>query len=55
MVNDKFGKDNFDEDKAKILSTSFTSKDPNRADYLNFGTKKAFYLLRNAFAQVNIF
>ena len=45
IINDKFGRDDYGKDEARILSASFMSKDLIRADYLIFGAKKAFNFL----------
>ena len=49
LANNKFGGSNCGENKTRILSALFMSKDPTRADYLTSGAKKTFQLLWHAF------
>ena len=55
LEDNKFGKDDYVEDKARIPFVSFASKDPTGADYLTSGAKKAFNLLQHTFIQAPIF
>ena len=55
LANNVFGKGDYDKNKVKILSTSSTSKDPIKAGYLTFGTKKGFNFLWHTFTKRPIF
>ena len=49
LADDKFGKDNCDEDKAWTLFASFASKNLTGVSYLISVAKKAFNLLQQIF------
>ena len=55
VVDDECSGDDCDQDKATILSASSISKKSHRLDYLTFGNKKLFNLLRHIFIQAPIF
>ena len=55
LADHEFDGNDCGEDEARILSASFTSKDPTGAGYLISGAKKAFNILWHAFIQALIF
>ena len=55
LADNKFGKNDCNKDKAKILSTFSAFNDPTKAGYLTSDPKKTFNLLWHAFIQGLIF